>query len=497
LYLCTYPMYAQIDISRREATRQLDQSKRSDFGQFFTPYEVARFMASLFHVNGAEKLSLLDAGAGVGSLSVAFLEQLDAKSKADLDIVAYELDETVSPILESNLAGFATPALGNKINAEVIKADFIQQGIINYLTGRYKPVDYAILNPPYKKINSDSLHRRLLRKVGIETVNLYAAFVALSVLMLKEKGELVAIIPRSFCNGPYFKPFREFLLEKTAFKQIHIFASRNKTFKDDHVLQENIIIHLEKGTLQGQVKISTSGGDGFSDYRAFLVPFDRIVSGMDAEKFIHIPAKEENIYTKAFERFSSSLSDLDIEVSTGPVVDFRVKTFLRQMPEENTVPLIYPAHFGEKHINWPKANFKKANALMLSPETQKQLYSAGFYTLVRRFSSKEEKRRIVARVLQPDDITGGLIGFENHLNVFHQKKKGLPEMLALGLAVYLNSTLIDTYFRQFNGHTQVNATDLRLLKYPRKEELIRLGEWAKDIPSFDQTIIDAKITALL
>jgi adenine-specific DNA-methyltransferase len=496
-YLCQVKMFAQIDISRRTATGQLDQSKRSDLGQFFTPYEVARFMASLFHVNGEDKISLLDAGAGIGSLSVAFFEQVSKKSNADLDITAYELDPTVFPILENNLKELTAQKTNNNISFNIISADFIHQGILNFLAGRHKQVDYAILNPPYKKINSDSLHRRLLRKAGIETVNLYAAFVALSILMLKDRGEIVAIIPRSFCNGPYFKPFRYFLLERMNLKQIHIFSARNKAFKDDNVLQENVIIHMEKGTAQAAVKVSSSGGNDFTDYREFLVPFERIVSSTDPEKFIHIPAKEENSYTLAFEHFAFSLSDIGVEVSTGPIVDFRSKPFLCSMPAENTVPLIYPAHFGKKHIDWPKINFKKSNAIIFSPETQKQLYPAGFYTLVRRFSSKEEKRRIVARVLQPQDVNSNLIGFENHLNVFHQKKKGLPEMLALGLSVYLNSTLIDTYFRQFNGHTQVNATDLRLLKYPNKNELLSLGEWAKTISVFDQDAIDTKINTLL
>ena len=44
---------------------------------------------------------------------------------------------------------------------------------------------HAILNPPYKKLNSDSVHRALIRKVGIETVNLYTAFVALSALLMR------------------------------------------------------------------------------------------------------------------------------------------------------------------------------------------------------------------------------------------------------------------------------------------------------------------------
>ena len=39
---------------------------------------------------------------------------------------------------------------------------------------------HVIANPPYKKINSQSAHRLLLRSVGIEVTNFYAAFVALS-----------------------------------------------------------------------------------------------------------------------------------------------------------------------------------------------------------------------------------------------------------------------------------------------------------------------------
>ena len=53
------------------------------------------------------------------------------------------------------------------------------------------------------------------------------------------EGQIVAIIPRSFCNGPYYRSFRDFILERAAIKQIHLFGSRNKAFMDDNVLQEN------------------------------------------------------------------------------------------------------------------------------------------------------------------------------------------------------------------------------------------------------------------
>lgn len=492
-------MFTQIDISGREKVQQLDQAKRSDLGQFFTPFRIARFMASLFQDQGQAKIRLLDAGAGVGSLTVAFLEKFGNSPRKQIDLLAYELDSEVLSSLKTNLSEHADHLMETGIRAlpEIVEGDFIQEGVISYMFGRHKPADYAILNPPYRKINSDSPHRRLLRRVGVETVNLYSGFVALATLLLKDGGELVAIIPRSFCNGLYYRPFREFLLSKTVIKQIHIFDSRNKAFKDDGVLQENIIIHLVKNTLQGEVKISASTDDDFRDYREFTLPFGRIVSDTDPEKFIHIPSDKIDQQIASSENFTYSLTDLGVEVSTGPVVDFRVKEFLQKELGTGSAPLLYPGHFGQKNVHWPKPNFKKSNALIIAPETRKQFFPIGCYTLVRRFSAKEEKRRIVARIVTPGDLPGKLVGFENHLNVFHQGKKGLQEEVALGLAVYLNSTIIDNYFRQFNGHTQVNATDLRLLKYPSKKVLIDLGKWAITLSSFDQAIIDAKINSLL
>ena len=83
-----------------------------------------------------------------------------------------------------------------------------------------------------------------------------------------------------------------------------------------------------------------------------------------------------------------------------------------------------------------------------------------------------------------------MIGFENHLNIIHENKKGMPEQIARGLAMFLNTTPVDLFFRRFNGHTQVNAADLRLLKYPSREILTSLGEWAMQQRETTQFEID-------
>jgi adenine-specific DNA-methyltransferase len=144
---------------------------------------------------------------------------------------------------------------------------------------------------------------------------------------------------------------------------------------------------------------------------------------------------------------------------------------------------------------------KKPNAIVNTAETKKWLYPNGCSTVVRRFSSKEERRRIVAHVVDPGAFDSKAIGFENHLNVFHSRKKGIDKSVAHGLAVFVNSTAVDNYFRRFSGHTQVNATDLRLLRYPEIEELEELGQWAvaqvsSPVSPITQEMIDQQVEAM-
>jgi adenine-specific DNA-methyltransferase len=173
----------------------------------------------------------------------------------------------------------------NGTKVSVHSGDFIHFAATQCTSQRFT---HAILNPPYKKISNQSEHRKMLKSVGIETTNLYSAFVALAVRELKDQGELVAIIPRSFCNGPYFKPFRELLLDQSSIKQIHLFKSRSEAFKEDSVLQENIIISLQKGVPQGEVVISTSNDGTFSDIVETIHPFENIVNRTDFDRFIKL-----------------------------------------------------------------------------------------------------------------------------------------------------------------------------------------------------------------
>ena len=466
------------------------RQRKSQLGQFMTPPSVAVFMASLFELPTKASIRLLDAGAGQGALTAAFIER--AQDKAQIAATAFEFDDQILPELRANLT-----ALRKRTNAncEMVEGDFIEEATNRICLGKGARYTHAILNPPYKKISNDSKHRALLRAVGLETVNLYTGFVGLALELLEPGGELVAIIPRSFCNGPYYQPFRRFILRRAALRHIHLFDSRNKAFKDDGVLQENIILKMVSGGQQGSVTVSTSRDDSFADYEEKHHAFARIVFPDDKDQFIHIPTgDDEQLLERA--SFGHSLADLGLAVSTGPVVDFRMREDLRADPEAGTVPLLYPGHFNASGLQWPKAGFKKSNAIRDTVATRKWLYPNGFYAVVRRFSSKEERRRIVANVIDPARLPASLIGIENHLNVFHSKRQPISEDLAHGLSAYLNATAVDTYFRRFNGHTQVNATDLRAMRYPSRDALIALGQWTKTRASVSQDEIDERVNCL-
>ena len=493
-----------VDFFRLDANRKLNSVKRSDFGQFMTPPATARLMSSMFSASQPE-ISLLDPGAGVGSLTAAFVSEICARKEKPRAIraTAYEIDPELSEYLSDTLLQCqrACETSGIAFESKLINRDFLDESVQVLRHEMFSHVtrfDCVIMNPPYKKISSDSAARLALREIGVETSNLYTGFLAVVLHLLAPAGELVAITPRSFCNGVYFKPFREMLLGTLNIQQVHVFDSRQVTFSEDEVLQENVIFHGVKGEPEQEtITVSSSAGpeDDFVTTRE--VPYHELVRPSDREHYIHIVPDELGAsIADTMAMLHSKLADLGVEVSTGRVVEFRVTHLLRDNPTSKTVPLIYPRNFENGFIRWPKPGGNKPQALAVLDGVDELLVAKEIYVLVKRFSSKEEKRRIVAAIYDPTRVAAERVGFENHTNYYHRSGAGLPANLAKGLAAFLNSTLVDMYFRQFSGHTQVNAGDLRNLRYPTLRQLEDLGSRIGDeFP--DQETLDTELQEIL
>ena len=491
----------ELDQIHNTIIRSSQRSERSEKGQFLTPTAIAQFMAGLFR-NNVSNIRLLDAGAGAGVLFTYCTEHFINKTNKPktIEITAYENDEKLESYLDEAINYCKTICHNSDIDfqGQVRIKDFIQCGTVilseNLFQKEEKLFTHAILNPPYKKINKNSRTRALLDASDFQVSNLYAAFVWLAAKMLEKGGELVFITPRSFCNGPYFCKFRKALLSIMAIQHIHVFNSRKKAFNNDKVLQENVIIHAIKETYTpSEVTISSSEGLDFHNMQVKHVPYENVVLPNDKDSYIHLITNDrDEEVIKNMQEFNTSLHELGIEVSTGRVVDFRASKYLQMNPDNDSVPLIYPFNFQDGFITWPLKSTKKPNAIKVTEKTRDLLINSGYYILTKRFSTKEEKKRVVASVYDPQRIRYMSVAFENHLNYFHKKHNGMSQELAKGLLLYINSSLFDNYFRLFSGHTQVNASDLRKMRYPTYEQLIQLSTYVNDfIP--EQDVIDSII----
>ena len=479
-------------------------------GQFFTPKQVSIFMAELFDIK-QDKITLLDPGAGAGVLSAAFCEKLlSGKKPVSLVIDAFENDPEIIPYLERVLQECKKDLgeKGSKVEFNVLAKDFI---LTNepYLSGPglfergEKFYDFVISNPPYYKVGAESPYSRMMAELICGQPNIYAFFMTMVASMLADKGEMVFITPRSFCSGLYYKNFRKWLLRKVRIRRIHIFESRKDIFDKDGVLQENVIIKAIKNGKEGIVTITTSKDKELNVSGRIEVNYSDIISQKNRESFIRIPTNELDVrILHIIDNWPSTLNKQGMEISTGPVVDFRAKEHLRQELTKGSVPLLWMHNMQNMRVVWPFKKSKKPAAIACSEKTSSLLLPVKNYVLLKRFTSKEQRRRLDAAVLKQSEFPHESVGIENHVNYIHKPKGSLSVGEAFGIAALLNTGLIDNYFRSLNGHTQVNATEIRNLPLPDLSVIKKIGEVvskAKDLPAnLDEMIgsqlgIDAEI----
>jgi adenine-specific DNA-methyltransferase len=487
----------RIEDRRASSSVALDPDMRAARGQFFTPSRAADLLAAMPRLPSTGRLRILDPGAGVGSLTGALVARaLREAPQLRVEVVAVEIDDRVCSVLTETLADCSEVAesQGTEFEWTAVRADLTEAATgFNRESGPFvDPFDIVIMNPPYRKLGSRSPERLALLADGVDCSNLYTAFLAIGANALNPQGQLVAITPRSFANGPYFDSFRRFFLDRMAIDRLHVFESRSTVFADSDVLQENIVFSATRSASHNTVILSVSNHHS-DEPSARTVPYVRVVDPDDRHQFIRILAQDSDTATSdIFASLPCTLSEVGVQVSTGKVVDFRAKEYLRDWPGPGTIPLIYPGNMKEGRVSWPLA-LKKPQALSSCDDTQKLLLPGERYVLVKRFSAKEERRRVVAVVYDHEASDADYVGFENHLNVFHDHGRGLAEHVARGLCLWLNSTIVDQHFRTFSGHTQVNATDLRSLRYPSVSQLSDLG-WALGDGSWpDQEKIDSLV----
>ena len=487
-----------------------DSKARKLKGQFFTPMQIGRFMASHFEIQN-DNFSLLDPGAGSGCLIASFCEKiLELEENVDMKIDAFENDPDIIPFLKATLDACkkGLEENGHTVNYNIFEQDFIlsNKGYLwkydlTQTEKKYDLYDFIISNPPYYKLNKDSPESVVMKELVSGQPNIYALFMALSASMLKTNGQMVFITPRSFCSGLYYKKFRKWFLNNVQITNIHIFESRKEIFDHDEVLQENIIIKAKKSqerTDDEKWIISLSKNKNLKDIKKIEVLRKDAIHPINGEMIIRIPTSQIDLEVmKIVDKWPKTLKGLGLEISTGPVVPFRAKKYL--LPDftnyQNSAPLLWMQNMKNMNISWPLKGNKKESAIKICSGTESLLIPVKNYVLLKRFSSKEQKRRLYAGVFLKDDFPHKVVGIENHLNYIYRPKGDLQMDETLGIAAILNSTIIDRFFRALNGNTQVNATDIRSLPLPAIEKIRKIGKLVNKSQTFHNGLGLDKIVA--
>lgn len=468
-------------------TKQVTQKHKKDSGQFFTPTPIAHLMASFCDLTG-NCLRILDPGCGTAVLTCALVEHLTEQNPniEFIDLVAYETDPELIFFSQKTLSYLKKWLQLKGVSFQYLLHihDFILDNAkaLQNTSQNQDSFDIIISNPPYFKLAKDDEKTIAAKELVSGQPNIYSIFMGIASKLLNENGELIFITPRSFASGNYFKAFRELFFNTVQIDKIHLFNSRKDTFNRDSVLQETVIVKAIKSDINPNKQVTVSSSVGIKDIYEPTVkyfPSSELIDLNSKEKILHLPTndKEESILDLVTS-WENNLINYDIHISTGPVVSFRSWDFIQNNYENGTVflaPLFWLHNVNKMSLEWPITSKNKGQFIKIEPASKSLLIPNKNYILLRRFSTKDDKSRLIAAPYFCNYAKSNFIGVENKVNYIYRKKGHLERSEVAGLCALLNSELFDIYFQIFNGNVNVSATELREMRFPPINDIKEIG----------------------
>lgn len=465
--------------------RDADIKDKKKKGQFFTSASVAKTMAKMVKFD-KKVVKVLDPGSGIGILTAAIVDRvIEENLNVHLEIDAYENDKKVVKYLEETFK-YCKKRMkenGKNFNYRILETDFIlsNKGILEGESDEIKKnkekfYDLVISNPPYFKVNKNHPYSKALYNYIHGQPNVYFMFIIVGIKLLKKSGQLVFISPRSYCSGAYFALFREFFLTEIKPYQFHLFESRREVLYGEKIQQELLITNAFKHDENfPYIKINKTSKDKADKESNIKIPSESVLNGKEKQYLISLPTnKTEYAVLKIFEQWTNRLDKNDIKISTGQVVKFRNKEYLQPYSFVDSYPLFHTRHIKNGQIIFPIQ--KEEQGLRKSSTKESLILASNNYILLKRISSKEQKKRIECAPYLGRRYDFQNICLEDHLNYIYKKKGNLQEEEVIGLTAFLNSYLVDIYFRINNGNTQVNAYDIQNMPIPEYKFIVKLGE---------------------
>ncbi|OGU14095.1 MAG: N-6 DNA methylase [Ignavibacteria bacterium GWB2_35_12] len=195
---------------------EIPLNHRKDYGQYFTPPNVARIMANWIMKHNPQ--TILDPAFGLG----IFYDEIKKINSLNYSkFIGYEIDSKILTYIDYN---------SNK-NITLLNNDYLESDI-----GKF---DGIICNPPYmrfqKFLNRHNVLPIIEQKIGKKLVgysNIASVFLVKSLSELNKNGKLAYIMPLEFFNTGYGKEIKKSLLENHLLKHIIIFENEKEIFPD-------------------------------------------------------------------------------------------------------------------------------------------------------------------------------------------------------------------------------------------------------------------------
>lgn len=193
------------------AMRTIEHARETDhLGRYYTRSEISQLLVGLLPTHSPS--SLLDLGAGEGSLSVA------ASSKwNDIELVTVDVDRDASRVLSKRLEDGGFRGTHHHLPHDALGTD-LQSLLADRAIG---PLGAAVCNPPFLVPRWRKEYGRILEDAGfsgslpaITSTDAAALFLAQNLRLLSTGGELGIIVPDSLVCAEKYRSFRASLLQR-------------------------------------------------------------------------------------------------------------------------------------------------------------------------------------------------------------------------------------------------------------------------------------------
>ncbi len=456
----------------KKLIREKSKEQNIRIGRFFTKKGTAALLSVMCQYKGAETVSILDPGAGTGILSAALLERLclSGKPPKTVELTCFENDAMMLPMLEYNLVRLRRRArhdYGVKLVYRIRTENFILAAA-DEAGGCF---DYVIQNPPSELLSKDTAEIEALASLCAGATDIAFLFAAMGMKMLREGGEMVALLPTAYASGVYLDRIRRYMMETSHITKLHLFAKASEGVTD--ATRGNMIVKWVKTPVaEGQtiaISSSYSDGDGGDITPLPPFPYHRIVNP-ETGALLLLKSREEADVLALVESFPETMSSLGLRMRTGLTLESRYPAQLRSAAVDGAIPLIHPKSIHDGIVQLPTEKYIIPVIPSLAQKNKNMLF-------IKRVPAKSDHRHLLCGAYLASQLPhNATISTHNKLNyIDFADDREMDPALLFGLYGVLSSDLYEKYCTILSKAPQINATDYGNLSLPDLKVLREIG----------------------